>query len=271
MPFNQVQSLSDLKKLQETFYDAIFDPSSNNIKQASTYIIGTEKISEAQRLSIYRDSILGGITAALTHIYPVCVKLLGEKYFTHMVAGYLKKFPSESPDIGNYGEHLPAYIAEFKPAKELVYLSDVAQLEWLWHKAFNAPSGLSSSPEQKPLSELQNISEQNLPLVKFCSVSSANLLTSLYPIQRIWQVNQHDFQGDHSVSLDEGGVSLVIWRCADFGMRIDELNEDETKFLSAVLNCASFGQIAEIDFNQGLDEIVQRCIQTGLVIGFTTG
>jgi len=264
----KVHSIEDLKQLQEAFYDGIFDPSGNNITNASSYILNTEQLQESDRLSIYRGSILGGITTGLTNIYPVCVKLVGEKYFTHMVAGYLKNYPSNSPDIGNYGEYLPAYIADFKPAKTLIYLADVAQLEWLWHKAFNASNEHSTSLRCHPLTELQNIQEHELPSIKFCPVSSANLLSSPYPIQQIWQVNQADYSGDLSVDLDDGGVNLVIWRSADLGMRIDELSDDETTFISAVLKNATFGEIAELSFRQSLDVVVQRCIQSGLIIGF---
>ncbi|MFT5718220.1 MAG: hypothetical protein ACI9T7_002425 [Oleiphilaceae bacterium] len=264
----KIHAIEDLKQLQEAFYDGIFDPNSNNIEQASAYILDTEQILEADRLSIYRGSILGGITTALTNIYPVCVKLVGEKYFIHMVAGYLKNYPSNSPDIGNYGEYLPAYIADFEPAKELIYLADVAQLEWLWHRAFNAGNDQAASQNIRPLTELQNLQEHELPSIKFCPVSSANLLSSPYPIHRIWQVNQADFNDEGSVNLDDGDVDLVIWRDTDLEIRIDDISEDETTFISAVLNNASFGEIAELTFSQGLDMIVQRCIQAGFIIGF---
>lgn len=268
MATKKVHSIADLKQLQEAFYAGIFEPNENNIKHASAYILNTAQLLEADRLSIYRGSILGGITTALMNIYPVCVKLVGENYFTHMVAGYLKKHPSNSPDIGHYGEYLPSYIADFEPVKTLTYLADVAQLEWLWHKAFNASNDRVTSQNCQPLTELQNIPAHKLPSIKFCPVSSAQLLSSPYPIQKIWQINQADHQGDLSVNLDDGGVNLVIWRNADLGMRIDALSEDETRFIAAVLNKASFGDIAELSFSQGLDEMVQRCIQTGLIIGF---
>jgi hypothetical protein len=265
----KVDEIDSLKQLQETFYQGIFDPSATNIKQASAYILTTKQLLESDRLSIYRGSILGGITTALTNIYPVCVKLVGENYFTHMVAGYLKNTPSNSPDIGNYGEYLPAYIADFEPAKTLTYLADVARLEWLWHIAFNASNDHSSSQNIRPLTALQNVQEDELPSVKFCSVSSAHLLSSPYPVQKIWQVNQADFDGDQSVNLDAGGVNLVVWRNADLGMRIDALSDDETTFISAVLNNASLGDIAELTFSQDLNLIVQRCIQAELIIGFS--
>ena len=264
----KIDTIEDLKQLQDTFYNGIFDPSENNVQHASTYILNTEQLLEADRLSIYRSSILGGITTALINIHPVCVKLVGEKYFTHMVVGYLKNYPSNSPDIGHYGEYLPSYIADFKPVKTLTYLADVAQLEWFWHQAFNASNDNFTSQSCQPLTELQNIKEHELPSIKFCPVSSAQLLASLYPIQKIWQVNQADYQGDPSVNLDDGGVSLVIWRNAELGMRIDELSDDETRFIKAVLNNASFGDIAELSFSKSLDQVVQHCIQTGLIIGF---
>lgn len=268
MNHQKVQTIEDLKKMQEAFYNGIFDPNLKSIKQASAYILNTEQLIEAHRLSVYRDSILGGITTALTNIYPVCVALVGEKYFTHMVAGYLKNFPSNSPDIGNYGEYLPDYIADFEPAKTLIYLADVARLEWFWHKAFNASNDQTSVQNHQPLSALQNIQEHELPNIRFHPVSSASILSSPYPIHKIWQVNQSDYSGDHTVDLDEGSVNLVIWRGDALDMRVDELSDDETTFIKAVLLNASFGEIAELTFNQGLDLIVQRCIQAGLIIGF---
>ena len=264
----------ELKELQETFYRAIFDPSPENIAQASLYIKGTKEISSEDRLSIYRDSILGGITTGLSNIFPVCVKLVGMKYFTHMVAGYLKQYPSASADLGDYGQYLPAYIADFPPAKELIYLSDVAQLEWQWHKAFNAALNeeLNEDLNEKLGHEIRSISElgevADYALVHLVLDSSATLLRSPYPVHRIWSVNQDDFQGEPSISLDEGAVELVIWRKTDFGMQIDALSEDEYMFLSAVMNKKSLVEISELSLNQAVELVFQRCIQAGLIIGF---
>ena len=269
MSYQKIHSIEALKKLQEAFYQGIFDPNSHTIQNASTYITSTEALLESERLSIYRGSILGGMTDALIQIYPVCVKLVGEKYFTHMVAGYLKNTPSNSPDIGHYGEYLPRYIANFAPAKKIVYLSDVAQLEWLWHKAFNAGNDQPNSNYCRPLAALQNIEEHQLPAIKFCPVCPAHLLSSHYPIHKIWQVNQAEYTGDLSVDLDEGHVNLILWRDTELGMRIDKLSEDEKIFIHAVLKNASFGELAELNYNESLDKIVQRCIQKGLIIGFT--
>jgi len=100
-------------------------------------------------------------------------------------------------------------------------------------------------------------------------VKSAGILSSDYPIQRIWQVNQNEYEGDQNIGLDEGCVRLVVWRSIDYEMRVDELSEDEYQFITALVEGKTFGEIAEMAFSQELGEILQRCIQTGLIIEFS--
>jgi len=267
-----IDTLDALKSLQDAFYQAIFDAKTATITPTVSTIIATEKLSPAERINIYRGSILGGITTALTNIYPVCVKLVGEEYFTRMVSAYLKKYPSSSADLGRYGEHLPAYIAKFKPAEALPYFSDVAQLELLWHYAFNAAEDTFSDHGLRPLSELQDLTEQQHSMMEFCLNSSVNLCVSSYPVNRIWRVNQDDYQeafpGEGRVDLNEGGVKLLVWRTADFTMRVDELSDDEYQFIAAFLRGKRFEDILEIPFRQPVSDILQRCIQMGLIVGF---
>ena len=70
----------NLKEWQEACYKGIFDPTQENIQHACHGVNGTENLSSEDRLGIYRGSILGGITSGLTGIFPVCEKLVGEKY-----------------------------------------------------------------------------------------------------------------------------------------------------------------------------------------------
>jgi len=259
----------ELAAFQKAFYEGIFNPTSDSIQLACQTIQSTEAISAKDRLAIYRGSILGGMTTALAGIYPVCEKLVGENYFTNMVAGYLKQYPSGSPDLGNYGEHLSAYIATFEPAKDLVYLADVVQLEWLLHKAFNAPDIKKNKQHTKPVNELAHISEQNHSNIKFSINSSARLLESPYPINRIWEVNQSSFEGYPSVNLDEGDVKLIIWRNSSYDMCIDILTNDEYLFLSAISEDRLFGDIAEMELATSVAELLPRCLQMGLIDGFT--
>jgi hypothetical protein len=259
-----------LKALQESFYESIFNPqNTTNLTHLGQQIQHNDSpLTPEDRITIYRNSILGGITDALAAIYSVCVKLVGDEFFTHMVSGYLKQYPSGSPDLGNYGEFLPEYIEGFKPAKELAYLPDVARLEWLWHKAFNAPELKYLTDKPSEISELAHIPEEKQGLIQFCVDPSASLMNSDYPVHRIWEVNQDDYNGTETVNLDDGSSKLLVWRCPNYGMRIDMLNESEFTFLSALQQNKTFIEIAELQLEESINDILPRCIQTGLISGF---
>ena len=224
-------------------------------------------LSGEQLVDVYKDSILGGLTEALSNIYPVCVKLVGEMFFNHMVADYLKRYPSGSPDLGDYGSEFSGYIADFEPAKELEYLSDLVRLEWSWHRAFNAPD--SPSDDVSSLADLAGVAEADQGGINFVTTPSAVLVRSIFPIHQIWQVNQEDYVGDGIVNLDDGAVCLVVWRNATFGMRIDVLSEHEFEFLQAVNDGKSFSEIAALSCASGLSGILGRYMQTGQSVGFT--
>lgn len=257
----------DLERLQQAIYDGIFHATPENIARASSLINSTENLTAEEHLTIYRGSILGKLTVALMQIYPVCVKLVGEKFFENMVAGYLEKYPSSSPDIGDFGGLLADYIVAFKPAQELRYLPDVARLEWVWHRAFNALND-ADLDGLVPLMELAALDQEQQGDIQFCLSPSAHILLSDYPVHHIWEVNQGGYAGDQAVNLDEGGASLLVRRGPDFEMRIDLISDDEVKFLLAVQAGKTFSVIVEMGFNQPVTEIVPRCIQLGWLIGF---
>ena len=255
-----------LAELQQAFHQAVFEPGAEDNKALYAQIKPLGELSAEKLVDVYRSSILGGLTEALNNIYPVCLALVGEQFFNHMVADYLRLYPSGSPDLADYGERFPAYLLDFTPAKELVYLPDVAALELCWHRAFNAAEDLTDGV--KSLAELADVTETEQGSIGFHLTPSAFLLRSDYPIQRIWEVSQKDYQGTDTVDLDEGGVCLVIWRNVEFGMRIDVLSEQEFVFLTAVNQGRLFAEIATMSCATELPSIIGRCIQTGLLAGF---
>ncbi len=255
-----------LLELQQSFYRAVFEPESLENDEFYECIKPTVNMSGEKLVNVYKDSILGGLIEALSSIYPVCVKLVGEMFFNHMIADYLNRYPSDSPDLGDYGAEFSGYIADFEPAKELEYLADVAKLEWSWHRAFNAPDSIGT--DISSLADLASVAEADQGSIHFVTTPSAILVRSIFPIHQVWQVNQEDYVGDGIVNLDDGAVCLVVWRNATFGMRIDVLSEQEYTFLEAVIEGKSFSEIATLPCASDLSGILGRCMQTGLIAGF---
>ncbi|OUR92506.1 hypothetical protein A9Q81_16270 [Gammaproteobacteria bacterium 42_54_T18] len=256
-----------LLELQRLFYKTVFDSQSPENGEFYARIKTTVNLSGEQSVNIYKDSILGGLTDALFSIYPVCVKLVGEMFFKHMVADYLRRYPSNSPDLGDYGSEFSVYITDFEPVRELEYLADLVTLEWSWHRAFNAPDTLAAGICS--IADLSTVAEVDQGSIHFVTTPSAILVRSIFPIHQIWQVNQEDYVGNGIVNLDDGAVCLVVWRNAAFGMRIDVLSEQEYEFLQAVTDGKSFSEIATLPCASDLSGILGRCMQTGLIAGFT--
>jgi hypothetical protein len=275
-------AIKAIKAWQLNFYRGVFNPTPEHIKQACLDIEETEELPARERLTIYRNSILGGISSGLMGVYPVCTRLVGDTFFTHMIAGYLKQYPSGSADMGDYGEFLADYLEVFlvkiNQQQDLKYLPDVARLEWLWHQAFNALEMSLDAAGILPLTELANVSAEQQGSIRFKVQPSLGLITSNYPIDQIWQANQlNDSRQENSqqendeaeIALDEEVREFVIWRSSDFAMNIERITiAGGLAFLNDIQRGYSFAEIAAQEYSSPVEELLPHFLQSGLIVGF---
>lgn len=268
-----VEAVEAIKVWQQDFYQGIFNPAREHIKQACLDIEETAALSAEDRLNIYRNSILGGISSGLMGIYPVCNRLVGDTFFTHMVAGYLRQYPSGSADMGDYGgflaDYLEVFLVKINQQQALQYLPDVARLEWLWHQAFNAVEMSLEARKIFPLSELANIRSEQQGKIIFKLQPSLGLLSSHYPIDQIWQVNQLEGNDAGEIELNEEYREFVIWRSADFSMHIETISiAGGLVFLKDIQQGQAFADIAAKEYSSSVEVLLPHFLQSGLVIGF---
>ena len=255
-----------LQQLQGVFMDALFkEPNNPAITQLGQFLSDNKQLTAEEQITIYRNSVLGCMINALRQAYPVCNKLVGDTFFNAMATPFIYKNPSLSPDLGHYGECFANFIANFKPVAQLVYLSDIARLEWAWECAFSAVDhrGLD-------IQSLSQLNEQQQSLLHFHLPPGSSLLTSEYPVAKIWQVNQDDYQSDDNINLDEGGNKLLVWR-QDFDMRIDFLNDAQWQFLNAIQRDHSFIDICDTFANNDsvpVEMLMPTCVQKGWIADF---
>ena len=263
-----------IKRWQRDFYQGVFEPSEAYVSKACEDIQQTVALTSEDRLAIYRNSILGGITSGLMGIYPVCNRLVGDTFFTHMVSGYLIQYPSKSPDVGEYGAFLADYLDHFlikiKQQDDLNYLPDVARLEWLWHQAFNAPEVMAEQAVI-PLSELAAVNPNDQGDIQFQLQPSLGLLASIFPIDDIWQANQAaGIDEEARIELNGEYKEFVIWRSADFAMHIERVSiAGGLEFLADIQQGLSFADIAAKEYASPVAELLPYFLQSGLIIGFT--
>ena len=256
--------MTTLPDLQKLIRRAVYETDRNEalLQAASGHIQATPGLPAVEHLRIYRRAILGTMVRALTNIYPVCQRLVGDEFFDAMARVYARRTPSRSPDLADYGGTLADFIRDFEPAASLPYLPDVARLEWHWHRAFNA-----ADEEGLDIQTLSQVRAEDMHRITFQLPVSAALLESKFPIDLIWQVNQADWHGDNAVDLDEGGVQLIVWR-QRFEMRIDALERSEWRFLRGVDARLSLGQLSEAEIGEEIETLLPRCVQRGWIGGF---
>lgn len=154
------------------------------------------------RLAIYRHHVFTSLTAVLASTYPVVERLVDPRFFRYAADRYIREEPPAGPCLFEYGATFAGFLARFPPTRALVYLPDVARLEWAMNVAQHAP-------------EATAVTDQALrALAPVALHPSVTLLESAWPVDVIWRANQPDAP-PAPIALDAGGVRLQTWRCGD--------------------------------------------------------
>jgi len=195
---------------------------------AAEALVGDSAFEPAQRLQLYRNNLVIGLTDALATVYPVVHRLVGEDFFRVISREFIPAQPPRQAALHDFGKAFPEFIRSFEPASSLPYLADVAQLEWAWHEAYHAADapGLDAT-------QLQQVPREQQAELCFRLHPAVRLLKSDFPIHRIWQVNQEGDTGNQVVNLDEGGACVIIIR-PRLDVFIQTIPEAEWQFLCSL-------------------------------------
>ncbi len=257
----------ELGDLQTLFYEALTTKKAQSTESLGQRMQAKGTLTFAQGLATYQDSVRGKLSRALEDIYPVCCRLVGDKFFAATAKVYIARFPSRSPNLGDYGDQFPRFLAQFEPVAALPYLPDMARLEWHWHRVFN-----SREQPKLDIQALASVSPAQWGELIFHLLPNSVLLESMYPVDRIWQVNQPDYDGTETVNLDQGDVKLFLWRHG-YDLRIDRPNETEWHLLQAFKSGLKFAEICDrLGSHEPVIDVASLLplwVQRGWITGFS--
>jgi uncharacterized protein len=165
------------------------------------------------RLQIYRATVRANYRNALRATYRVVRALVGGPFFDTAVDAYALAHPSRSGDLNIYGDRFGEFLADYPHASDLAYLPDVARLEWCVDCAWRAADA-PGTPEDV-LAALGRLPADALAAQGFELDPSIHLLTSAYPVLRIWQVHHTEHGADEVVDFSAGTDYLMIRRESD--------------------------------------------------------
>jgi Putative DNA-binding domain len=176
---------------------------------ARTMVRG-DGLEPAARLAIYRHHVVTTLTAALQATFPVVCRLVDERFFAYAADRYIQVEPPSGPCLFEYGAGFANFLAGFPPCRSLPYLADVARLEWAMQRALHAPDAIPL-----PIRAIQGVAPDLAGSLTLTLDPSVTLLSSRYPVDRIWRANQVDEPEPAVVNLADGGARLEIRRSGD--------------------------------------------------------
>lgn len=252
-----------LKDVQSSFINAIINGDNN---ECSNFIKPTN-VANISRINIYKNNVVSTLRENIIAKYPIILALVGEEFLNYCVREYVKNNPSKNGNLDFYGKEFANFIASFKPAQTLPYLSDVAKLEWLLHEIY-------FDEDIKILDKIKfsKTDVNQLENVKFKVNKAVKLIASKYPIYQIYQMVNDNLIKDLDIS--SGGENLLIIR-PEFKIKAIEIYDSEYQFLSALFNSKTlheaYLQAERIDNDFDVGRALQKFISLEIFCDFYCG
>ena len=224
-----------LREVQQAFVGSVNDALPPAELNRLISHVADDGVGAKERLAVYANTVRSNRKNALRATYPVVERLVGEDFFNYAAETFARSYPSRSGNLDDYGVEFADFLESFAPAASLPYLPDVARLELLVDQLMVVEDDPRVRSGDAPLTAYDVRLDHTLNLAAGC-----RLLSSDFPIHRIWQVNQPGFEDEGTVDLAEGGARLLVRRNG-FAIEIVSLERGEFAFLSAFADGLTLG------------------------------
>jgi hypothetical protein len=243
-----------LKQLQTQFSESLFyqhDEIINSIKE-------TQSVAPLQRLQVYRNSFIMGVTEALAITYQHTVALVGDEFFNSVARSFILTMPPVENNIMSYGAGFNAHLASLPQLAEMPYISEMARFEWLLEQTTNA------QVEDKifDTAQLALVPESHLGKITFQIPTQIALFQSEQNISHLYQMLITDEVVESDLNIP---CYLALKKQPDF--RIEIINLQQAAFL--LLQKISEGNTLDELSAQGLEQQLPSLLENKLLNGFT--
>jgi hypothetical protein len=228
--------LPALLELQRGFARALLDERDETVCAH----IAADGFGAAERLRIYRNTCRSTLVATLRMTYPAVEKLVGPAFFEHAAGRFVDCHPARSGYLNDYGAQFGAFLAAFEPARELLYLPDVARFEWALGIAANA----ADAPALDATALLLVPADLHADL-RFAPHPSVSCLRLAFPADEIADaVMSRDEAAMGEVDLASGPLSIVVHRGRD-GIQTERLEPAAYEVVSRLCAGEALGRVLE--------------------------
>ena len=204
-----------------------------------SWILGASA-QAAERLDVYRTTVLDTLGRALRLSFPTVHRLVGAEFFEGTARIFAGGHPPSRADLNRYGEDFPAFLQSFAPCADLPYLPDAARLDWAAARALHA---IDAAPVA--IEALAGIGETAAASLCFTPHPALSLLRSDFPVDDIWRaVLAQDDDAMAAIDLAGGPVHLVVERVAD-RVHVSRLSPDQWAASVALVQGLALQRVVE--------------------------
>ena len=220
-------------------------------------------------IEVYRNNYRGNLHDALAGAYPVIKQLVGDEFFRFMARRFIERYPPHSANLHQYGAELADFLSGFEPAQELVYLPDVANLEWAYHLAYFAENIAPLA-----VARLAQVHPERYADLILHTHPACRLVHSAYPIIDIWQAHQAGADSDFHIDLGSGACVACVSPAENI-VQVSHLSVSEAVWLQAIQNAIPLGEATENTLMNHADFDLQaalfKFISLNILIGLESG
>ena len=223
--------------------------------------INSAGLNAERRIAVYHNHHRISLAGALAANYPTVAKVVGEPAFQALAASFIALDPPREPSLAAYGAGFAAFLEEDARARSLPYLADVARLDWARNLAERADDLAVFGPQH-----LASLNEARLTSLTLAPHPSLTLLSSPFPLLRIRDLAAG--ATEDGVSLDQGGVHLMIWR-AGGAISCADLEPPVHRFVESLASGKSLAEAAQYLTPERLPDVLAATVLSGAFLAPT--
>lgn len=177
---------------------------------------------------LYAGMYLARLEEALEADFPALSAVLGPDRLHALAHAYAAAHPSDDPDLGRFGRHLPAFLAAHPG--ERPDLADLARLEWARAEVLVAADAVPAGRES-----LAALGSGRFPRARLRLVPALRLLELAHDTPAVWRAHE---RGEPPPPARAAELRVAVWRTG-FDVVHGALEPREARALAAAARGAS--------------------------------
>jgi hypothetical protein len=220
-------------------------------------------------LTAYRANAAALAERALGAAFPTIAALVGAESFTALARHFWHEQPPLRGDVGEWGDALPAFIADSEQLVDEPYLADSARLDWAVHAATRAADAPGTWPPALDALASTEPSQLRLRLS-----AGAAVVASRWPIVTVWQAHHGDQSFDDVRAAFDAAreETALVWRDDGFALHVEALDAADARFTAASIGgCSLASALDQAGELFSFDRWLERALRSRWLIALHQG